>query len=236
MDFYLAARTNGAIVLSLAVAGVLLFWFGAPDSAGIQVVATLVLTASLILFLLPGSLRRARERQTLRTPRRSSAGKRTPHVLIALVLWLYLLWMVSHLAYGAFSGVSLAISERGWTSTEATVVSSSIGEGHTKRGSYWYAVLTYTYTADDTSYVGNGHDMYFTSPPTVESLAAARPTGYHLTAYYDPKNPQQSTLHLRKSFVERFALSLWIFMFCLFASPFVVLGMRAMRGRRWSSN
>ena len=65
MDFYLAARTNGAIVLSLAVAGVLLFWFGAPDSAGIQVVATLVLTASLILFLLPGSLRRARERQAL---------------------------------------------------------------------------------------------------------------------------------------------------------------------------
>jgi hypothetical protein len=236
MDLNLSPQINRMIVLSLAVTGVLLFWFGAPNSAALQVAATLAMTASFVFFVLPGSLRRSRERRAIRGSGKSSAGKWTFRVLIASVLWLYSLWMVSHSAYDAFSGVDLAIAERGWASTDATVVSSSIGEGHTKRGSYWYGVLTYSYAVGGTSYVGTGHDMYFPSQPTAENLAAARPTGYHLAAYYDPNDPQNATLHLRKSFVDRIALSVFVFMFFLLAFPFVVLAIQALRGRRWSRN
>jgi uncharacterized membrane protein YhaH (DUF805 family) len=236
MNLNLSPQINRIIVLSLAIIGVLLFLFGAPNSAGLQVAATLAMTVSFVFFVLPESLRRSRDRQAQRGFRKGSAGKWTPRVFVALVLWLYLLWMVSHLAYDAFSGVDLAIAERGWASTTATVMSSSIGEGHTKRRSYWYGVLTYSYAVGDTSYIGTGHDMYFTSQPTAENLAAARPTGYHLTAYYDPNDPQNATLHLRKSFVDRIALSVFVFMFCLLASPFFVLAIQALRGQRWSGN
>jgi uncharacterized membrane protein YhaH (DUF805 family) len=235
MDLNLPPQISRAIVLSLGVTGVLLFWFGAPNSAGLQVVATLALTASFVFCVLPGSLRRSRDRQAQRGPRKNSAEKWTPRVFVASVLWLYLLWMVIHLAYDAFSGVNLAIAERAWASTDATVVSTSVGEGHTKRRSYWYGVLTYFYAVGGTSYVGTGHDMYFTSQPSAEDLATARPPGYHLTAYYDRNNPQKTTRHLRKSFVDRIALSMFVLMFCLLISPFVALGKYAMRSRRWSS-
>jgi len=107
----------------LGLVAAMVFYFGAPKSAGLQVLATLMLLASLIFFILPADLSPSSAIQAIlkQTPNRRRPPVSTTISCIAVLF--VVVSTMGYMTYGMFTRVSLYIAEQEWPSTDATVVS-----------------------------------------------------------------------------------------------------------------
>ena len=207
----------------LGLVAAMVFYFGAPKSAGLQVLATLMLLASLIFFILPADLSPSSAIQAIlkQTPNRRRPPVSTTISCIAVLF--VVVSTMGYMTYGMFTRVSLYIAEQEWPSTDATVVSCHVGEGHNKHGTYWYPGWVYSFIVGGTSYLSRDNGEVTHSLKAAELKAATRPPGYHLLTYYDPQNPQRTALYRRDpNGVERPFLSFLIILFSLMASIFAL--------------
>ena len=120
MSFNKTPSSKMMLGAALGLVAAVVFYFGAPKSAGLQVLATLMLLASLIFFILPADLSPSSAIQAIlkQTPNRRRPPVSTTICCIAVLF--VVVSTMGYMTYGMFTRVSLYIAEQEWPSTDAT--------------------------------------------------------------------------------------------------------------------
>ncbi|MBN1982673.1 MAG: DUF3592 domain-containing protein [Chitinivibrionales bacterium] len=125
----------------------------------------------------------------------------------------------------SYQMVSEFIASQTWPEVACTIVSSSVKEHSDDDGSTYKAVISYSYTYDNTNYNGDRYNFnsgYSSGRSGKQAIVDAYPPGFNTTCYVNPLNPHKSVLN--NDFSPYLLLA-------LFPLPFLAVGFGGLLGK-----
>ncbi len=133
-------------------------------------------------------------------------------VLTTLLVTITFFFGLAFITFGAYEAHK-KLSASNWLSVEATIVSNSIYETHTRNGTLWCPDWSYSYEVIGIRYQSNKMEPTittsrhcFTDKAEAEENINNLPVGSKVIAHYNPNNTSQSAIIVTKVGVFEFLL------------------------------